>query len=138
MRLVVKLRFPWLQVIGMFAVWFPWLQTIDTFAVWSPWLQVIDMSADRFPWFQVIQTISAVDRDEPLSGHRFYFSLASPVVSNLNFTLRDNKAEAKLPKLPLAPAEGQELLTSPVRVLSPVFRRQLDSAAPLCDWTQSS
>ncbi|XP_055086059.1 cadherin-7a [Periophthalmus magnuspinnatus] len=40
---------------------------------------------------QVIQTISAVDRDEPLSGHRFYFSLAAPVASNLNFTLRDNK-----------------------------------------------
>ncbi|KAK7881130.1 hypothetical protein WMY93_029539 [Mugilogobius chulae] len=39
----------------------------------------------------VIQTISAVDRDEPLSGHRFYFSLAAPVASNLNFTLRDNK-----------------------------------------------
>ncbi|KAJ0059714.1 hypothetical protein NL108_011206, partial [Boleophthalmus pectinirostris] len=40
---------------------------------------------------QVIQTISAVDRDEPLIGHRFYFSLAAPVASNLNFTLRDNK-----------------------------------------------
>ncbi|XP_072307252.1 cadherin-7a [Eucyclogobius newberryi] len=40
---------------------------------------------------QVIQTISAVDRDEPLNGHRFYFSLAAPVASNLNFTLRDNK-----------------------------------------------
>ncbi|XP_074477738.1 cadherin-7-like [Sebastes fasciatus] len=40
---------------------------------------------------QVIQTISAVDKDEPLSGHRFYFALAAPVVGNLNFTLRDNK-----------------------------------------------
>eukprot|EP00064_Thunnus_orientalis_P000738 superscaffoldBa00000041_g739 len=40
---------------------------------------------------QVIQTISAVDKDEPLSGHRFYFSLASPVAGNHNFTLRDNK-----------------------------------------------
>lgn len=40
---------------------------------------------------QVIQTISAVDKDEPLSGHRFLFSLAAPVASNLNFTLRDNK-----------------------------------------------
>ncbi|XP_031705838.1 cadherin-7 [Anarrhichthys ocellatus] len=40
---------------------------------------------------QVIQTISAVDKDEPLSGHRFYFTLAAPVAGNLNFTLRDNK-----------------------------------------------
>ncbi|XP_061569192.1 cadherin-7a isoform X2 [Cololabis saira] len=40
---------------------------------------------------QIIQTISAVDKDEPLSGHRFYFSLAAAVVGNLNFTLRDNK-----------------------------------------------
>ncbi|XP_030623125.1 cadherin-7 [Chanos chanos] len=40
---------------------------------------------------QVIQTISAVDKDEPPSGHRFYFSLAAPAVGNHNFTLRDNK-----------------------------------------------
>ncbi|XP_019218584.1 cadherin-7 isoform X1 [Oreochromis niloticus] len=40
---------------------------------------------------QVIQTISAVDKDEPLSGHRFYFALAGPAAGNLNFTLRDNK-----------------------------------------------
>uniref|UniRef100_A0A3Q4H0V3 Cadherin 7 n=1 Tax=Neolamprologus brichardi TaxID=32507 RepID=A0A3Q4H0V3_NEOBR len=42
---------------------------------------------------QVIQTISAVDKDEPLSGHRFYFALAGPAAGNLNFTLRDNKGE---------------------------------------------
>ncbi|KAM7390219.1 hypothetical protein PAMA_008412 [Pampus argenteus] len=41
--------------------------------------------------FPVIQTISAVDKDEPVSGHRFYFALAAPVAGNLNFTLRDNK-----------------------------------------------
>ncbi|XP_076868726.1 cadherin-7 isoform X2 [Brachyhypopomus gauderio] len=40
---------------------------------------------------QVIQTISAVDKDEPPGGHRFFFTLASPAVSNQNFTLRDNK-----------------------------------------------
>ncbi|XP_017262289.1 cadherin-7a [Kryptolebias marmoratus] len=40
---------------------------------------------------QVIQMISAVDKDEPLSGHRFYFALDAPVAGNLNFTLRDNK-----------------------------------------------
>ncbi|KAK2869691.1 hypothetical protein Q8A67_024083 [Cirrhinus molitorella] len=40
---------------------------------------------------QVIQTISAVDKDEPPSGHRFYFSLAFSAANNNNFTLRDNK-----------------------------------------------
>ncbi|XP_041100351.1 cadherin-7-like [Polyodon spathula] len=40
---------------------------------------------------QVIQTVSAVDKDEPPSGHRFYFALTPEAASNLNFTLRDNK-----------------------------------------------
>ncbi|KAG2458261.1 CADH7 protein, partial [Polypterus senegalus] len=40
---------------------------------------------------EVIQTISAVDKDEPPSGHRFYFALTPETASNLNFTLRDNK-----------------------------------------------
>ncbi|MGH0168401.1 UNVERIFIED_CONTAM: hypothetical protein FKN15_054902 [Acipenser sinensis] len=40
---------------------------------------------------QVIQTISAVDKDEPPSGHRFYFALTPEAANNLNFTLRDNK-----------------------------------------------
>ncbi|XP_066532409.1 cadherin-7-like [Hoplias malabaricus] len=48
------------------------------------------MCENVFPG-QVIQTISAVDKDEPPSGHRFYFSLALPAASNHNFTLRDNK-----------------------------------------------
>ncbi|KAK6292785.1 hypothetical protein J4Q44_G00362860 [Coregonus suidteri] len=39
----------------------------------------------------VIQTISAVDKDEPASGHRFYFALPASVAGNTNFTLRDNK-----------------------------------------------
>lgn len=43
---------------------------------------------------QVIQTVSAVDKDEPLSGHRFYFTLAPPVAGNPNFTLRDNKGDS--------------------------------------------
>ncbi|XP_051990736.1 cadherin-7-like isoform X2 [Xyrauchen texanus] len=40
---------------------------------------------------QVIETISAVDKDEPLSGHRFFFSFTAETVGNMNFTLRDNK-----------------------------------------------
>ncbi|XP_062843332.1 cadherin-7a isoform X2 [Trichomycterus rosablanca] len=40
---------------------------------------------------QVIETISAVDKDEPPSGHRFFFSLTADTAGNHNFTLRDNK-----------------------------------------------
>ncbi|XP_055723643.1 cadherin-7-like [Salvelinus fontinalis] len=40
---------------------------------------------------QIIETISAMDRDEPQSGHRFFFSLTAEAAGNLNFTLRDNK-----------------------------------------------
>ncbi|XP_053322772.1 cadherin-7 [Spea bombifrons] len=39
---------------------------------------------------QVIQEISAVDKDDPSSGHWFYFSVP-PEANNINFTLRDNK-----------------------------------------------
>ncbi|KAL7851664.1 hypothetical protein AOLI_G00220200 [Acnodon oligacanthus] len=38
---------------------------------------------------QKIQTITAVDRDEPKAGHRFFFSLA-PESSRANFSVRDN------------------------------------------------
>ncbi|KAA0719254.1 Cadherin-10 T2-cadherin [Triplophysa tibetana] len=37
---------------------------------------------------QLIQTISAIDTDEPLVGHKFVFSLSSP---NTNFTIFDNE-----------------------------------------------
>ncbi|XP_026857076.2 cadherin-7a [Electrophorus electricus] len=40
---------------------------------------------------QVIETISAVDKDAPPSGHRFFFSLSTEAAGNHNFTLRDNK-----------------------------------------------
>ncbi|CAJ1087330.1 cadherin-6-like isoform X1 [Xyrichtys novacula] len=39
---------------------------------------------------QKIQTVSAVDADEPLSGHKFFFSLATEGVQRSNFTVRDN------------------------------------------------
>ncbi|KAM6053457.1 cadherin-22 isoform 2-T7 [Theristicus caerulescens] len=40
---------------------------------------------------QLIQTISVVDRDEPQSGHRFYFTLASEATNNHHFSLLDIK-----------------------------------------------
>ncbi|KAM7237697.1 hypothetical protein CapIbe_011941 [Capra ibex] len=38
---------------------------------------------------QLIQTISVVDRDEPQSGHRFYFRLVPEAPSNPHFSLLD-------------------------------------------------
>ncbi|XP_055077915.1 cadherin-22 [Periophthalmus magnuspinnatus] len=40
---------------------------------------------------QLIHTISVVDRDEPQTGHRFYFTLAPEVSDNRHFTLWDVK-----------------------------------------------
>ncbi|XP_034428128.1 cadherin-20-like [Hippoglossus hippoglossus] len=40
---------------------------------------------------QLIQTVTALDPDEPLSGHHFYYSLAPEAANNPNFTLRDNQ-----------------------------------------------
>nr|XP_033790087.1 cadherin-7 isoform X3 [Geotrypetes seraphini] len=46
---------------------------------------------ENAPPGQVIQKISAIDRDEPSTGHRFSFSLPVEGANNLNFTLQDNK-----------------------------------------------
>ncbi|KAM9164664.1 cadherin-19 isoform 4-T11 [Pangshura tecta] len=40
---------------------------------------------------QLIQTISAVDKDDSVEGHHFYFSLAREATNNSNFTVRDNQ-----------------------------------------------
>uniref|UniRef100_A0A8C0IYE7 Cadherin 19 n=1 Tax=Chelonoidis abingdonii TaxID=106734 RepID=A0A8C0IYE7_CHEAB len=42
---------------------------------------------------QLIQTISAVDKDDSVEGHHFYFTLAQEATSNSNFTVRDNQGE---------------------------------------------
>ena len=39
---------------------------------------------------QLIQTISAVDKDDPLGGQKFFFSLAAV---NPNFTVQDNEGK---------------------------------------------
>ena len=44
-----------------------------------------------FSLFQRIQTVSATDPDEPLGGHRFFFSLAQEAAGKANFSVRDNK-----------------------------------------------
>ncbi|VTJ86546.1 Hypothetical predicted protein, partial [Marmota monax] len=39
----------------------------------------------------VIQTISAVDRDESIEDHHFYFTLSAEDTNNSSFTIRDNQ-----------------------------------------------
>lgn len=41
--------------------------------------------------FQLIQPLSAVDPDEPVEGHHFYFSMVPEKRINPNFTIRDNQ-----------------------------------------------
>nr|XP_004663542.1 cadherin-8 isoform X1 [Jaculus jaculus]XP_045003938.1 cadherin-8 isoform X1 [Jaculus jaculus] len=40
---------------------------------------------------QVIQTVSAMDRDDPKSGHYFLYSLLPEMVNNPNFTIKKNE-----------------------------------------------
>ncbi|KAF3828819.1 hypothetical protein GH733_004725 [Mirounga leonina] len=40
---------------------------------------------------QLIQTLRAIDKDDPYSGHQFSFSLAPEAASGSNFTIHDNK-----------------------------------------------
>ncbi|XP_074843610.1 cadherin-19-like [Carettochelys insculpta] len=71
----------------------------------SVYVQVLDVNdnAPEFPKHyeiyvcenarsgQLIQTISAVDKDDSVEGHHFYFSLAQEAANNSNFTVRDNQ-----------------------------------------------
>lgn len=43
--------------------------------------------------FQLIQTLHAVDKDDPYSGHQFSFSLAPEAASGSNFSIQDNKGK---------------------------------------------
>ncbi|KAL4631033.1 cadherin-6-like [Arapaima gigas] len=40
---------------------------------------------------QRIQTVSATDADEPVGGHKFFFTLAPEVSAKANFSVRDNR-----------------------------------------------
>ncbi|XP_078544034.1 cadherin-9-like [Lissotriton helveticus] len=40
---------------------------------------------------QLIQTVSAIDKDEPPRGHRFFFEMVPEFTINPNFTVLDNK-----------------------------------------------
>ncbi|KAM7174332.1 cadherin-19 [Macrochelys suwanniensis] len=71
----------------------------------SVYVQVLDVNdhAPEFPKHyeiyvcenarsgQLIQTISAVDKDDSVEGHHFYFTLAQEATNNSNFTVRDNQ-----------------------------------------------
>lgn len=45
---------------------------------------------------QLIQLLSAVDPDEPVEGHHFYFSMVPEKHINPNFTIRDNQGYIQL------------------------------------------
>uniref|UniRef100_A0A2K6END6 Cadherin-6 n=1 Tax=Propithecus coquereli TaxID=379532 RepID=A0A2K6END6_PROCO len=52
----------------------------------------LSQSAESQAWRStLIQTLRAVDKDDPYSGHKFSFSLAPEAASGSNFTIQDNK-----------------------------------------------
>nr|XP_034977879.1 cadherin-22 [Zootoca vivipara] len=68
---------------------------------------------------QLIQTISVVDRDEPQSGHRFYFTLAPEASSSHHFSLldiEDNTAAVHTQRLGFNRQE-QDLFLLPILVV---------------------
>ncbi len=42
---------------------------------------------------QVIQTVSAVDKDDPIQGHYFDYRLVPEMLNNPNFTIKNNQGE---------------------------------------------
>lgn len=40
---------------------------------------------------QVIQTVSAVDKDDPIQGHYFNYRLVPEMLNNPNFTIKNNQ-----------------------------------------------
>lgn len=56
--------------------------------IYGPCSTLRDVMAVIFSSLQLIQTISAVDKDDPLGGQKFFFSLAAV---NPNFTVQDNE-----------------------------------------------
>ncbi|KAJ7332309.1 hypothetical protein JRQ81_014489 [Phrynocephalus forsythii] len=74
---------------------------------------------------QLIQTISVVDRDEPQSGHRFYFTLAPEVSNSRHFSLldiEDNTAALHTQHLATFNRQEQDVFLLPILVV--------DSAPP--------
>ncbi|XP_075702834.1 cadherin-22 isoform X1 [Rhinoderma darwinii] len=68
---------------------------------------------------QLIQTISVVDRDEPMGGHRFYFRLAPDPSAEHHFTLlnvKDNTASVHTHRMPFDRRE-QDMFILPILVV---------------------
>ncbi|XP_004918688.1 cadherin-22 isoform X1 [Xenopus tropicalis] len=68
---------------------------------------------------QLIQTISVVDRDEPMGGHRFYFRLAPESTAEHHFTLlnvKDNTASVHTHRMPFDRRE-QDMFILPILVV---------------------
>ena len=44
---------------------------------------------------QVIQTVSAVDKDDPIQGHNFDYRLVPEMLNNPNFTIKNTQSKRK-------------------------------------------
>lgn len=54
----------------------------------ASWLSAFCLSSF---WLQVIQTVSAVDKDDPIQGHYFNYRLVPEMLNNPNFTIKNNQ-----------------------------------------------
>lgn len=44
----------------------------------------------------MIQTVSAVDKDDPIQGHYFDYRLVPEMLNNPNFTIKNNQGEKQV------------------------------------------
>lgn len=66
-----------------------WMSKITQYKAYNTHGSLRNMHFSLF-FLQLIQTISAVDKDDPLGGQKFFFSLAAV---NPNFTVQDNEGK---------------------------------------------
>lgn len=71
-----------------------WIQFLLTY--FHHFLQLCFFCFFCFLFSQLIQLLSAVDPDDPVEGHHFYFSMVPEKRINPNFTIRDNQGYSQI------------------------------------------
>ena len=68
---------------------------------------------------KLIQLINAVDLDDPVEGHHFYFSMVPDKNINPNFTIRDNQGQVQI---------------DPITVIQTIYEHNPTSLKHLCSY----
>lgn len=88
---------------------------------------LIESHCQSEPWsdsyvcvsYKLIQLINAVDLDDPVEGHHFYFSMVPDKNINPNFTIRDNQGQVQI---------------DPITVIQTIYEHNPASLKHLCSY----